>query len=222
LAQPPNEPAPTELAPARTPTDPNWLFAQECRFIAGTMTVEALPPPGPVEIAFAGRSNVGKSSLINALTNRNSLARTSRTPGRTQQINFFDLAGRLVLVDLPGHGYAKVGRAKVAEWSKLISAYLRGRPNLARVMLLIDSRVGFKPPDLALMELLDEAALSYQIVITKADAEKADEIEINRARLAIVLERRPAAHPEIAVTSARKGIGIVELRAELAAIVDRS
>jgi GTP-binding protein len=207
---------------AKTPTDPTWLFAQDCRFIAGTMTVEALPPPGPIEFAFAGRSNVGKSSLINALTNRNSLARISRTPGRTQQINFFDLAGRLVLVDLPGHGYAKVGRAVVKEWSKLISAYLKGRPNLVRLMLLIDSRVGFKEPDIKLMDLLDEVALSYQVIMTKADEMKADELEIARARLAIQLERRPAAHPEIIVTSSRSKAGIDRLRAELAAVVDRS
>ena len=203
-------------------TDPDWLFAQECRFVAGAMTEAALPETGPVEIAFAGRSNVGKSSLINALTGRNSLARVSRTPGRTQQINFFDLAGHLVLVDLPGHGYAQVGRAKVKEWSRLISAYVRDRATLVRVLLLVDSRVGFKEPDLALMELLDEAALSYQVVMTKADAMEPEELETNRARLAIQLERRPAAHPEILVTSSRRGAGIAALRAELAAMVDRS
>jgi GTP-binding protein len=203
-------------------TDPDWLFAQESRFTAGAATEAALPEPGAVEIAFAGRSNVGKSSLINALTGRNALARVSRTPGRTQQINFFDLGGRLTLVDLPGHGYAQVGRAKVKEWSRLIDAYIRGRPNLARVLLLIDSRVGFKEPDLALMKLMDAAALSYQIVMTKADALEADALETNRARLAIQLEHRPAAHPEIAVTSSRSGAGIAALRAALAAIVDRS
>jgi GTP-binding protein len=198
------------------------LFAGDWQFTAAAGTFAVLPAMRGLEIAFAGRSNVGKSSLINALTNRNSLARISRTPGRTQQINFFDLAGRLVLVDLPGHGYAKVGRAVVKEWSKLISAYLKGRPNLVRLMLLIDSRVGFKEPDLKLMDLLDEVALSYQVIMTKADEMKADELEIARARLAIQLERRPAAHPEIIVTSSRSKAGIDRLRAELAAVVDRS
>lgn len=205
-----------ELSQADTP-DGAWLFAQECRFVAGTETLERLPPPGLPEIAFAGRSNVGKSSLLNALTGRKHLARVSNTPGRTQQINFFDLGGRLMLVDLPGHGYAQVSRSKVKGWTRLVDAYIRGRPNLQRVLLLLDSKVGIKDADERLMDLLDEAGLSYQAVMTKADNLKPAELAAMREKLAKVLGRRPACHPEIPVTSAAKGTGIAELRQELAA-----
>jgi len=154
---------------ASTPTDPNWLFAQECRFIAGTMTVEALPPPGPVEIAFAGRSNVGKSSLINALTNRNSLARVSRTPGRTQQINFFAIDDRLVLVDLPGYGFARVPLAVKAEWRGLVEAYLIDRRTLRGVVVLVDVRRGLEADDLELLAFLEAHGIVARVVVTKVD-----------------------------------------------------
>jgi GTP-binding protein len=192
------------------------LFQRECQFVAGAMKLEQLPPMGPIEVAFAGRSNVGKSSLLNALTGRKALARVSKTPGRTQQLNFFDLNGELVLVDMPGHGYAKVGRAKVAEWSELIEGYVRGRANLRRVLLLIDSRHGFKESDEALMDLLDRFALSYQAVMTKADTVKPKELEENRRKFLEQIKRRPAAHPEILVTSSETGQGITELRDTLA------
>jgi len=196
------------------------LFQRESRFVAGAMEVDQLPPPGPVEIAFSGRSNVGKSSLLNALAGRRALARVAQKPGATQQINFFDVAGRLVLVDLPGHGYAKVGRAKVKEWSVLIAAYIRGRPNLRRVLLLIDSRHGFKDDDRALMDLMDGAGLSYQVVMTKADKLQPAEIERNKIRFGAEIKKRPAAHPEIIVTSAETRQGIDTLREELAALTE--
>jgi GTP-binding protein len=194
-----------------------WLFAQECLFVAGADSVEQLPPPGLPEIAFAGRSNVGKSSLLNALTGRKHLARVSNTPGRTQQINFFQLGRQLMLVDLPGHGYAKVSKSKVKGWTRLTEAYIRGRPNLQRVLLLLDSKVGIKEADEALMDLMDEAGLSYQAVMTKADNLKPAELAAMQAQLAKALSRRPACHPEIPVTSAVKGTGLAELREALAA-----
>jgi len=197
--------------------DGAWLFAQECGFVAGVDKLEILPPPGLPEIAFAGRSNVGKSSLLNALTGRKHLARVSNTPGRTQQINFFDLGHHLMLVDLPGHGYAQVSKSKVKGWTRLTESYIRGRPNLMRVLLLVDSKVGTKEADDTLMDLMDESGLSYQIVMTKADRLKPAELERMRSRLATRLGKRPACHPEIPVTSAEDGTGIAELRQALAA-----
>jgi GTP-binding protein len=194
------------------------LFAQECDFMAGVARLDQLPPAGPPEVAFAGRSNVGKSSLINALTGRNQLARISRTPGRTQQINMFDLGGRLVLVDLPGYGFAQAPKVKVDAWQRLIRSYLRGRAALMRACLLIDARHGLKPVDLDFMTMLGEAAVAYQLVLTKADLVRpgalADLVDGLRADLA----RRPGAHPEIIATSAREGTGIERLRAALATL----
>jgi GTP-binding protein len=203
-------------APAAIKPDGAWLFAQECLFVAGADSVERLPPPGLPEVAFAGRSNVGKSSLLNALTGRKHLARVSNTPGRTQQINFFQLGRQLMLVDLPGHGYAKVSKSKVKGWNRLTDAYIRGRPNLMRVLLLVDAKVGLKDADEPLMDLMDEAGLSYQAVMTKADNLKPAELAEMQAKLAKALSRRPACHPEIPVTSAVKGTGIAALREELA------
>ena len=193
------------------------LFAQECRFLRGVRTADQLPPPEHSEVAFAGRSNVGKSSLLNALTGRKTLARTSNTPGRTQEINFFLLGERLCLVDLPGYGYARASKGEIGRWNRLIDEYLRGRPNLRRACLLIDARHGPKPSDEEVMTGLDKAAVSYQAVLTKADKTRPDELERTVAGLAAALRRRPAAHPEIVVTSATEGVGIPELRAALAA-----
>ena len=172
-----------------------------------------------VEIAFAGRSNVGKSSLINALTGRNALARTSHTPGRTQQLNFFAIGDRLTLVDMPGYGYAAVSKEKVASWTRLIHDYLRGRANLARVYLLIDSRHGLKPQDEEVLKTLDTAAVSYQIVLTKADAPKATELAATREAVAKGIAKRPAAFPEILATSSRNDEGVAELRTAIARLL---
>ena len=198
-----------------------WLFAQQCEFIAGAANLGALPEADLQEVAFAGRSNVGKSSLINALTGRRSLARTSQTPGRTQQINFFNLAGAIMLVDLPGYGYAKASKTKISAWTLLVRDYLRGRPTLRRLCLLIDSRRGVKEVDRELMEMLDEAAVSYQVVLTKAD--KLTDTQMNKiiADVGRDIAKHVAAHPEILVTSAHTGLGIETLRGEIAALVDQ-
>ena len=185
------------------------LFKGPCTFVKGVVDIDGLPRDGKPEIAFAGRSNVGKSSLINALTGRTSLARVSVTPGRTRELNFFTLGKDEVfyLVDMPGYGYAKASKAQVKGWTRLIRDYLRGRRELKRVFLLIDARHGLKHNDRETMTLMDEAAISYQAVLTKADKPKAAE-----------LAKRPAAYPQVIVTSARTGAGIPELRTAVASL----
>lgn len=188
------------------------LFAGPCDFIWAAAKIDGLPPMGPPEIAFAGRSNVGKSSLINALTGRKTLARTSQTPGRTQQLNFFNLGERLRLVDMPGYGYAAVGRAKVGEWTELAHAFLRGRGTLMRVFLLVDGRHGLKDVDLATMKQFSKSAVSYQVVLTKMDEVKKSDQERRLAETLDALSRSPAAYPEVIFTSSETGEGIPELR----------
>lgn len=195
-----------------------YLFAQDCRFVAGAASIDRLPPLGLPEVAFAGRSNVGKSSLVNALTSRSTLARTSNTPGRTQQLNFFDLAGRLLLVDLPGYGYAKVSKTQSAAWNRLLQAYLRGRSTLARACVLVDARHGLKDTDREMMTLLDSNAVAYQIVLTKADKMPAPALADGIAAIEAALKRHPAAYPQVLATSAHDGDGVADLRARLAAL----
>jgi GTP-binding protein len=196
------------------------LFKGPCVFVKGVTSIEALPDDGRPEIAFAGRSNVGKSSLLNALTGRKTLARVSVTPGRTREINFFTLGltGALYLVDMPGYGYAKAPKSAVKGWTRLIGDYLRGRRELKRVFLLIDARHGIKPNDRETMKLMDESAVSYQAVLTKADKPKASGLEAVIAKAEAELAKHPAAYPQVLVTSARTGSGIPELRAAIAAL----
>jgi GTP-binding protein len=198
------------------------LFKGPCTFVKGVVSIDALPKDGKPEIAFAGRSNVGKSSLINALTGRTSLARVSVTPGRTRELNFFTLGkdAAFYLVDMPGYGYAKASKAAVKGWTRLIRDYLKGRRELKRVFLLIDARHGIKPNDRETMTLLDEAAVSYQAVLTKADKPKASELEAITAKVRAELAKRPAAFPQVIVTSARMGSGIKELRAAVAQLAN--
>lgn len=191
------------------------LFARPATFVMGCARIEQLPDPDLPEVAFAGRSNVGKSSLINGLVGMHKLARASNEPGRTREVNFFDLDGKMRLVDLPGYGWAKASKGEVKRFQNLGRDYLRGRVTLKRVYLLIDSRHGLKKVDDEALDALDEAAVSYQIVLTKADKLKKGEAEAVGEKTLKAVSKRPAAYPFVAVTSAEKGHGIPELRAEI-------
>lgn len=196
------------------------LFAAECRFFFAAQRLDQLPPPAGSEVAFAGRSNVGKSSLINALTGRRALARISGQPGRTRQLNFFDLGGRLALVDMPGYGYAQAAKSVKEDWQGLMFEFLRGRPTLRRVVLLMDSRIDAKDSDLAVMDLLDKAAVTYQLVLTKADSVKPPALAAKQAQIGDLARSHAAAYPEVATTSSETGAGIDLLRATLAELAD--
>ncbi len=196
------------------------LFAKPWQFLLGVAKPEQLPPAEGIELAFAGRSNVGKSSLLNALVGQKSLARTSNTPGRTRELNLFESEPGLTIVDMPGYGYARASKAQSAAWNRVILDYLRGRPNLRRVYVLVDSRHGLKPNDLGVLDLLDQSAVSYQIVLTKADKPKAGELADVVEGVTRAIAKRAAAHPEVIVTSAETGAGIDILRAEIAALAE--
>ena len=194
------------------------LFARPVAFMMGAAQISGLPAADLPEVAFAGRSNVGKSSLINALVGHHKLARASNEPGRTREVNFFVLDERLRLVDLPGYGFARASKTTATEFQNLGRAYLRGRPNLKRVYLLIDARHGLKTVDAEALDALDQAAVSYQIVLTKADKLKPAEVEAVTALTLAAVSKRPAAFPRVLATSAEKGTGMPQLRAEIAAI----
>ena len=196
------------------------LFAGECTFVLGAAALIQVPDSNLPEIAFAGRSNVGKSSLVNGLTGRKTLARTSVTPGRTQQLNFFNIGERLMLSDLPGYGYARAPKTEVDAWTRLVKSYLIGRSQLRRVCMLVDSRHGLKTNDREVMKDLDEAAVSYQIVMTKADKVKPNELAKTIEAVSVEATKHAAAFPEIAVTSSHKGTGLAELRAALSQLTD--
>ncbi len=195
------------------------LFAGEWGFVSAASSLSSLPPQAGPEIAFAGRSNVGKSSLVNALTGRRTLARTSNTPGRTQNLIFFGGPHRLVLVDMPGYGYAATAKSKVVAWTKLIQDYLRGRATLARVYVLIDARHGLKPVDDTILDTLGQAAVSHEIVLTKCDEVGAAALSERIATVKAAMRKRPAAFPDLIATSAHGGAGIEQLRAAIARLL---
>jgi len=192
------------------------LFAAESRFVFASQSLDRLPEGGLPEVAFAGRSNVGKSSLINALTGTSALARASGQPGRTRQLNFFTVGERLTLVDMPGYGYAQAPKEVKADWQGLMFEFLRGRPGLRRVVLLLDSRIEVKASDHTVMDLLDDAAVTYQLVLTKADGVKTGPLSRKQAEIEALARKHPAAYPEILTTSGVNGMGLAELRGALA------
>ncbi|MBT7397994.1 MAG: YihA family ribosome biogenesis GTP-binding protein [Hellea sp.] len=194
------------------------LFARDVTFMLSAVSLDTLPSARLPEICFAGRSNVGKSSLINALTNRKGLARASNTPGRTRELNYFNIDERLFVVDLPGYGYAKASKSDIAKWTKLTREFLFGRASLRRVFLLIDSRHGTKESDIELMNMLDETAVTYQIVLTKIDKIKKNEIDKVHIKTSALIAKRPAAYPNIILTSSEKKSGLDELRSTIASI----
>lgn len=210
----PLAPAPDQL----TSEKGRILFAGETEFLKGVVAMDGLPPSDRLEVCFAGRSNVGKSTLINALTGRKGLARASNTPGRTQEINFFTLAQSHYLVDLPGYGYANAPLPVVEKWQRLLKSYLSGRQNLRRAFVLVDTRHGVKPVDDEIMSLLDSAAVTFQVVMTKADKVKDAERERILTQVRGALAKHPAAFPEIILTSSEKGLGIPNLRATIATL----
>jgi GTP-binding protein len=195
------------------------LLNGSATFRMGVAKLDQLPPMKNIEVAFAGRSNVGKSTLLNALTGVNGLARTSNTPGRTRELNFFDVGPRLSLVDMPGYGYAKASKKDVKQWQSVLRGYLRGRVGLTRAFVLIDARHGVMTPDIEMFEMLDDAAVAYQLVITKSDKIKPSELESLTAETLTAIKKRAAAYPTIHITSAEKAFGIDQLRAEVARLL---
>ena len=212
----PQAPEPSEDAAERG----RLLFAGPVDFVKGVVSMDGLPAPDRPEVCFAGRSNVGKSSLINALTGRKGIARASNTPGRTQEVNFFALAERGYLVDLPGYGFAQAPVAVVQKWQALLKRYLAGRPNLRRAFALIDARHGVKPVDHEIMALLDRSAVPFQVIVTKADKIGAGTLAQTLAQVEGELQKHPAAFPQLVVTSSEKGEGIATLRAIIKGLVD--
>jgi GTP-binding protein len=205
---------------AETTESGRLLFAPAARFIMGVVALDGLPSADRAEVCFAGRSNVGKSSLINALVDQHGLARASAEPGRTREINYFDVGdGRLYLVDLPGFGYAKVSRTQAEAWMRLTRGYLRGRPTLRRVFLLVDARRGLMDTDLDVMDMLDASAVIYQLVLTKADKVDTGDLAARESEITAAIRKRGAAHPVVRITSAEKRLGIAELRAEIAQLL---
>jgi GTP-binding protein len=217
VAPNPEEPGREELD-AQALEKGRLIFAAPCKFFFAAQRLDQLPPPAGAEVAFAGRSNVGKSSLINALVGHHALARASHTPGRTRQLNFFDLGGRLTLVDMPGYGYAQAAKSVKEDWQGLMFEYLRGRPTLQRVLLLLDSRIEVKASDIAAMDLLDRAAVTYQFVLTKADDVKPRALEAKQDEVIAIARKHPAAYPHVAITSSNSGTGIEALRASIASL----